>query len=72
MGSFYFPKSLQAILSNHLCGCSLVPIGSYHYYKGYAARKVGTEVHAFDVETYLIEALQEMVRAPIIRCSSIS
>mmetsp|Transcript_9634 Transcript_9634/g.19981 ORF Transcript_9634/g.19981 Transcript_9634/m.19981 type:complete len:384 (-) Transcript_9634:310-1461(-) len=33
---------------------------SYHYYKGYAARKVGTEVHAFDVETFLIEALQEM------------
>ncbi|KAK3272817.1 hypothetical protein CYMTET_18909 [Cymbomonas tetramitiformis] len=33
---------------------------SYHYYKGYAARKFGTDVHTFEVETYIIEALQEM------------
>jgi len=33
---------------------------AYHYYKGYAARKFGTDVHTFETETFLIEALHEL------------
>ena len=28
---------------------------AYHYYKGYAARKFGTDVHPFDIENHLVE-----------------
>jgi len=43
---------------------------SYHYYKGYAARKFGTEVHAFDVETYIMESLHSMGYVKLCKHSS--